>query len=300
MAEKRITVSPEFLRVASAPTRKKKNSTSGRQGKTSVNPSRLRDKLMSRIKAFQDRQGRRHAKGRPEPAAMSVDTEPGEPEQTSFQDSVSFLEGLSKKEARPGPARPGQRGEPAYGCLKGGKKLTYREWKAKQRTIRHGPQRAGTKGQVPIKIHDPTEPGPAPPRAAKLQAVRAKRAGPPAAALPGPPAPPTPTGRAYEPNRKTRLLRTLGRGAERKNGIRVLITNRRTRRRVQREHGRLKTAPLREVKRYLRSKHLLSAASDAPPDVIRHMYEQAMLTGDVCNRDKETMLKSYLADDKRA
>ena len=95
-------------------------------------------------------------------------------------------------------------------------------------------------------------------------------------------------------------MRTLGRGAERKDGIRVLITNRRTRRRVQREHGRLKTAPLSEIKKYLRSKHLLEAGSNAPPDVIRHLYEQAVLAGDVNNRDGTTMLNSYLAQEKKA
>ena len=321
MSDKVITVSPEFLRVASSSTRRDKKKGSKRKNNTAVNPGRLRDKLMSRIKAFQDRQGRKHAKkGGGKAAAMAVETEPAEDPQSSFHDSVSFLEGLAKAEGGAAP-QSRQRKEPAYGCLKGGKKLTYRQWKAKQGTVRSGPSRPGGHGQEPIKIVDPPAPAPAPPRVSKLQEVKARRAAAPQQVPSSSQAPShlTPQGarsdagqssalastnnNSTEPssaNRKKRVLRTLGRGAERKDGIRVLITNRRTRRRVQTEHGRLRTAPLREIKRYLRSKHLLSAGSEAPPDVVRHMYEQAMLAGDVYNRDKDTMLKSYLGDNKQA
>ena len=48
-----------------------------------------------------------------------------------------------------------------------------------------------------------------------------------------------------------------------------------------------------DVKNYLRQRNLLKAGSDAPPDVLRSMYENAVLTGDVKNESKDTLLHNF-------
>lgn len=73
----------------------------------------------------------------------------------------------------------------------------------------------------------------------------------------------------------------------------VLIKNRDTRKRVSKEKDSLKKKSILEVKNYLKKCNLLKSGSDAPPDVLRTMYEQAVLTGDVNNQAKDTLVHNY-------
>ena len=87
----------------------------------------------------------------------------------------------------------------------------------------------------------------------------------------------------------------LGRNAK-KRVISVLIKNQKTRRRVKLELGELKKIPIREVKQYLKRHGLLKAGSAAPPDVLRMLYEQSVLSGDVYNTEKETLIHNFFHD----
>lgn len=73
----------------------------------------------------------------------------------------------------------------------------------------------------------------------------------------------------------------------------VLIKNRDTRKRVCKEKDSLKKKSILEVKNYLKKCNLLKSGSDAPADVLRAMYEQAVLTGDVNNKAKDTLVHNY-------
>ena len=73
----------------------------------------------------------------------------------------------------------------------------------------------------------------------------------------------------------------------------VLIKNKDTRKRVSKEKENLKKKTIVEVKNYLKKCNLLKSGSDAPPDVLRTMYEQAVLTGDVTNKAKDTLVHNF-------
>ncbi len=73
----------------------------------------------------------------------------------------------------------------------------------------------------------------------------------------------------------------------------VLVKNRDTRKRIKEEHSILKQKSILEVKNYLRKKNLLKAGSDAPPDILRSMYETAILTGDISNNTNETLMHNF-------
>jgi hypothetical protein len=75
----------------------------------------------------------------------------------------------------------------------------------------------------------------------------------------------------------------------------VLIKNNETRRQVQQECGLLKREPIIEIRKYLHDHGLLKVGSDAPPDVLRNMYESAKLTGDVNNVNKNVILHNFMA-----
>jgi len=86
----------------------------------------------------------------------------------------------------------------------------------------------------------------------------------------------------------------LGKLPEKK--VAVLIKNKNTRKRVQNEHGSLKAQSMLEVKNYLRRHNLLKAGSNAPNDVLRQMYEQAILAGDVDNTSSDTLMHNFFSD----
>ena len=43
-------------------------------------------------------------------------------------------------------------------------------------------------------------------------------------------------------------------------------------------------------------KYLLKVGSKAPPDVLRRIYEDVHLTGEVTNKNTETLLHNYLSE----
>lgn len=87
----------------------------------------------------------------------------------------------------------------------------------------------------------------------------------------------------------------LGKDAKRRV-ISVFIKNNKTRRRVKLEIGQLKRVPIKDVKSYLRKHNLLKVGSSAPIDVLRQMYEQSVLSGDVHNLAKDTLIHNFMND----
>lgn len=78
--------------------------------------------------------------------------------------------------------------------------------------------------------------------------------------------------------------------------VSVLIKNVSTRKKINSEHTRLKEIKLNDMKNYLKRHNLLKSGSNAPPDVIKKLYEQSLLTGDVRNTNKNSIVHNYLAE----
>jgi hypothetical protein len=90
--------------------------------------------------------------------------------------------------------------------------------------------------------------------------------------------------------KKYKLGRTPG-----SNVVGVLIKNNDTRSLITNELGVLKRESILEIRKYLHNHGLLKVGSDAPPDVLRNMYETAKLTGEVNNVNKQVMLHNFIA-----
>ena len=84
---------------------------------------------------------------------------------------------------------------------------------------------------------------------------------------------------------------TLGRKGDK---VSVLIKNAKTRKLVQHELALLKQKSIPEIKTFLRKKNLLKVGSDAPNDVLRQIYEQSILSGDVENKAKDVLIHNYM------
>lgn len=75
--------------------------------------------------------------------------------------------------------------------------------------------------------------------------------------------------------------------------IHVLIKNNNTRKKVKHELLKLKKKPILEVKDYLHQKNLIKAGTLAPNDVLREIYEQSILSGDIINENNQTLIHNF-------
>ena len=82
------------------------------------------------------------------------------------------------------------------------------------------------------------------------------------------------------------------------NVVGVLIKNNDTRKKIQKEHGLLKNKNLSDVKKYLVEQKLIKIGSTAPPNIIRKIYEDSVLTGEVENVGKDVILHNFLEQNK--
>lgn len=148
--------------------------------------------------------------------------------------------------------------DPSWGCLKGGKKPTYRTYHNK------------TLKATPKPIIQPS-------RQQKLEELKKKHK------------------KIRQKSKKTiKSKYNLGRSLK-KGKMSILIKNNNTRRKIKKEHGLLKQKPLGEVKKYLYDRNLLKIGSTAPNDVIRTLYEQAVLAGEINNFSNDISLHNFIA-----
>ena len=160
------------------------------------------------------------------------------------------------------PAMPMQP-TPLYSNLKGGSRPTYRQYHNKTQ------KNYGTESVVKPLIHIDT---------ATATATNPKVIVP-----------------SKKPRFKKRVTKTLKYSlGKHKNGkVSVLIKNAKTRRKIQTEQALLRQKTIPEIKTYLRTKNLLKVGSEVPNDVLRQMYESAILAGDVTNKSKDTLIHNY-------
>ena len=96
----------------------------------------------------------------------------------------------------------------------------------------------------------------------------------------------------YTKNKSTTLKYYLG---KRGRKVGVLVKNVATRKNIMNEHNLLKQTKLSDMKNYLKRHNLLKSGSHAPPEIIKKMYEQSLLGGDIRNSNKANVIHNYLA-----
>ena len=165
---------------------------------------------------------------------------------------------------------------PPYSNLKGGSKPSYKEWnrqtQKKGKTQMHPSITIKDKKDEQIEKSD---------KAKRVEELRKK----------------------YKQNHKNtskQLVRVKTRTIKYNLGnngktVGILIKNRQTRKKIKDEHDMLKKKTLTDDKDYLREKNLIKAGTMAPTDVLRTLYEQSILTGDVTNKSKENLLHNFVS-----
>lgn len=90
---------------------------------------------------------------------------------------------------------------------------------------------------------------------------------------------------------------TLGK-SDKLRRVSVLINNRQTRKNVINTQKKLKKTHITDIKKYLREHGIIKIGSTCPPDILRKTFESAVLSGDITNTNRETLLHNFLANDK--
>ena len=98
------------------------------------------------------------------------------------------------------------------------------------------------------------------------------------------------------------LFKNLLQGGEIKNlfninenkNLSILIKNNKTRKRIMDEHLRSKNVNIHDMKKYLKRHNLLKSGSYAPNEIIKKIYEESLLSGNIKNKNKENILSNII------
>jgi hypothetical protein len=85
-------------------------------------------------------------------------------------------------------------------------------------------------------------------------------------------------------------------GKNKRNGtVRVLVPGTKELAKLTKEKKNLEKHTLADVIAYLTERHLYNAGSNAPEDVIREIYRNAVIAGEVTNTNPQIFLDNYIA-----
>jgi hypothetical protein len=90
---------------------------------------------------------------------------------------------------------------------------------------------------------------------------------------------------------------TLGKSRIKKT-VSVLIKDRSTRKKILTSQKDLKRKNINDIKIYLKEHNLIKTGSNAPNDVLRKLYESAMLAGEITNSNPDTLIHNFSKEDK--
>jgi hypothetical protein len=194
-----------------------------------------------------------------------------------------------------------------YGILKGGSKPTFRDWNKTRKnlepitTVGAGiPDNSHSQKLKDLQLKLNAKSAPTLPQLQPLPQTN-----PPPVIIPQIQPPKSPLMSGGKPNVKPaplgkKLLKrtirrkyTLGK-SKLKKSVSILLKDRETRKNVLVAHRALKTVPLSDINVYLKKQNLIKIGSAAPADVVRQIYESALLAGEITNVNKDTLLHNFI------
>jgi hypothetical protein len=175
--------------------------------------------------------------------------------------------------------------QPKYGCLKNGNLPTYKNWMNTTQKVYSGGNNAVTPrpavlNNEPIKTKESFfRPMEMKKTMEKLQSIKNTIA-------------------PRKMKQKKTIRRTYKIGKSKViPRVSVLVSNRTIRNNISTKSQLLKQVPIQEIKKYLIDRGFIKVGSSAPNDVLRKMYESAVLIcGEVQNHNPDNLLYNFLND----
>jgi len=294
-SKKTIQINPVFFKMKN--TKKRREKKTKPKFNTTLKPNNIKKQLLQKIKEHQ--QSKQNDKIR-----ETTENKANLKFKDNFSSSLDYLQKMiqEKKEKKKkrrekynnkhnstvkvntNPAIisgnqliPYENGNPKWGCLKGGKLPTFSQY---NKTIKNNtPNPVETEK---IKFSSPLPP-PTPlikERQKKLlsfknniskQKMREK----------------------IIHTNKTLKIFSLG---KKNNKVGVLIKSGKTRKRIKDEVNLLKKKSITEIKKYLRKHNLIKSGSAAPENILRQLFEDSYLAGDIYNKNSDNLLHNYIND----
>lgn len=81
-----------------------------------------------------------------------------------------------------------------------------------------------------------------------------------------------------------------------KGTVRVLIKDREMYAKIERDKKKIDKRTMPDIREYLRKRGLYKIGSSAPDDILREIYKNAILTGEVENNNSSTLMHNFLND----
>jgi len=94
----------------------------------------------------------------------------------------------------------------------------------------------------------------------------------------------------------TKRKYTLGKSSKYRK-VAVLIKGRQTKKNIINSHRKIKNTDIHQIKKYLKKHGMLKIGSACPDEILRKMYESVMLSGDINNTNKNTLIHNFLNDE---
>jgi len=265
---KKIKINPAFFNMS-----KKRKGTKEKKKKphnTSLKINNIKTALMNRIK--------KHQKMRLQNEGSIINPQPV----NDFKSTIEYLEKVSKEKKPKEKKEPNKssllkskdRPPPPYSLLKGGSKPLFSQY---NKTLKNKIQFENKEASIlKIKHEEPKKDSikNENDRKQKLAEIKKK----------------------FQDGRKKKrrlIRRTLGK-RDRKVGI--LVNCKKTRKKIGKLCQSLHKKPIHEMKRKLRKKGLIKVGSQAPDDIVKSIFTNSQLAGDIENKNGGVLVYNYMKD----
>ena len=292
-AKKTIQINPDFFKMSGkGKTKRKRDKKEKRKDlRLSIKPNDIKKKLMARIKEHQ----KQKLDSDKNITTMEKEKKDQEKFTKDFNSQIDYLEKIigSKKEKekkRKHRKRTRKHKEnppigvsapivsaPPYGCLKNGTKPTYSQYKKTLKVrekIELPKKESESKNLIKPALTS---------RQDKLAKLKERLATPKK---------PPPIKKLVSV-KKTIKIYKLGKNKKKAN-VGVLVKSGKTRKLIKKEQDVLRKKCLSEIKDYLRKHNLIKIGSAAPESVLRKIYEDSFLAGNIYNKNPDNLLHNYL------
>ena len=297
MATKTIAINPDFFNITNKPSKKKRQKK--QKPLSSLLKPNLKQELINKIKDHKKNNEKAQEIKNMNSQIENVD------DKNDLEKSIEYLNIISKKRKEEKKKKRQERKknktkknhyvpppEPKYGILKNGNKPTYSQYK---KTLKNNEEnddnqldfvndnsiklnQPPTISFSPIKIHNDSFEE----RQNKLQNLKHEFKV------------------ENKKNKMKKKIKTIKRKiklGKSKGKVGVLIKNRNSRKTIKKEINNLKKKSINNVKKYLRKHNLIKIGSAAPDNLLKDMYKESYLSGDIYNKNGDILLHNFIEND---